>query len=902
VLEESKLAQGLYDITPLAPFITAGCTLLTPNYRLARRIKAEWDAQRMAAGEQVWEPLSVQPLESWLLGQWELAVNLGLLQPTMPLDSNQILELWQQVICAQGEQSLDYHLLRPDAAAQIASHARDTLQRWQVDMNDRGLRQSFKLDQDCGTFLQWLVLFEQRLNTQGQCTPVDCLTQLLSIAGQLPITRVALIEFDEISPLEHSVLESLGANVRKFSSASHRTECFAHSFSDKRAELGAVATWAANLHRADPKATIGIVLGDMGGDRIPLEYLLRREFDCLGNNYTSLPVNFSTGIALGQAPLVRDALSTLALGLKQTTVHAVVDVLRSRFLALPDAQSALAHCFVTSLYKEGSERLLISDLRYAAANVSLGEERGLVLARHLRALSEMRELRPAALPSRWVEYFSKILSLFGWPGNQGLDSLEYQQLELWHRTLEEFKTFDLVCKTMHYAEALQLLRDCCHRQISQPQTEDSPIQVLGPLEAAALAFEHLWLTGMQGTSWPASPRPNPFIPVFLQTQLQMPHATPEREWAFSESLVSGYARACQAMHASYCRQIDGVPEVPSALLSNFVVETTVEPSPVSGHWASAHRAGVLETLRDEKAPSVGLEAQSAIKGGSGLLEDQSQCPFRAFARHRLQVEPLGAYTIALSAAQRGSLLHNALYALWGEIDDYAALQALDPLTEQQVIVRAVQSAIDAAPVTQRRRLGQAYWQLESRRLASLLHEWLEVERQRSIFAVVQREQDVTLELAHLKIRLRVDRVDQLPDGSRVIIDYKSGKSKVQDWLGERPAKPQLLLYSIAEPGRAAALAFAQVRPRDCRYVGLGEVEAAAGISTDIPRAVKAQMDAQDWISLNARWRENLERLANGFIAGEAQVAPLSSSSCTWCGLQPLCRVDAKQEIVEFELE
>ena len=900
--QESKLAQGLYDITPLEPFIREGCALLTPNYRLARRIKAEWDAQRMAAGEQVWEPLTVQPLESWLLGQWELAVNLDLLPPIMPLDPNQTLELWRQVICEQAEQSPDYHLLRPDAAAQIASHARDTLQRWQVDMNDRGLRQSFTLDQDCGTFLQWLVLFERRLSAQSQCTPIDCLTQLLSITGQLPVARVALIEFEDITPLEHSVLESLGASVSRFSAASQRAECLAHSFSDKRAELGAVATWAANLHEADPKATIGIVLGDMGGDRIPLEYLLRREFDCLGNNYTSLPVNFSTGIALGQAPLVRDALSTLGMGLQHTTVHAVVHVLRSRFLALPDAQSALAHCFVTSLYKEGSERLLIADLRYAAANVSLGEERGLVLARYLRALSEMRELRPAALPSRWVEHFSNILSLFGWPGNRGLDSLEYQQLELWQRTLEEFKTFDSVCETMHYAEALQLLRDCCHRQISQPQTEDSPIQVLGPLEAAGLAFEHLWLTGMQGTSWPASPRPNPFIPVFLQTQLQMPHATPEREWAFSESLVSGYASACQTMRASYCRQIDGVPELPSALLSSFAVEAIAEPSPVSGHWAKAYSAGVLETLRDSKAPALGAEGQSAIKGGSGLLEDQSQCPFRAFARHRLKVEPLGTFTLALSAAQRGSLLHNALYALWGEIDDYAALQALDTLTEEQAVVRAVQSAIDAAPVRQRRRLGEAYWRLESRRLVSLLHEWLEVERQRSTFAVVQREQDVTLELAHLKIRLRVDRVDQLPDGSRVIIDYKSGKSKVQDWLGERPAKPQLLLYSIAEPDRAAALAFAQVRPRDCRYIGLGEVEAASGISTDIPRAVKAQMDAQDWISLNARWRENLEALANGFITGEAQVDPLGSTTCTWCGLQPLCRVDAQRGIVEFELE
>jgi hypothetical protein len=66
--------------------------------------------------------------------------------------------------------------------------------------------------------------------------------------------------------------------------------------------------------------------------------------------------------------------------------------------------------------------------------------------------------------------------------------------------------------------------------------------------------------------------------------------------------------------------------------------------------------------------------------------------------------------------------------------------------------------------------------------------------------------------------------------------------------------------------------------------------------------VKAQMDAQDWVSLNARWRENLEALANGFITGEAQVDPLGSTTCTWCGLQPLCRVDAQRGIVEFELE
>ncbi len=893
------MARGLYDISQLEQLISEGFVLLTPNYRLARRIKAEWDAEHMATGERVWEPLAVQPLEEWLRGQWELAVNLDLLQPMMPLDLNQTLELWRQVICEQGEQSSDYQLLRPDVAAQFSNHARDALLRWQVDLNQWDLRQSFTLDEDCSTFLQWLALFERRLSMKGQCTSVDCLAQLMSIAGQLPLTRVALIEFEEIGPLEQSILDALAASAKKFSSASDQVDRVAHSFSDKRAELGAVAIWAASLHRRDSKATIGIVLGDMAGDRIALEYLLRREFDCLGNNYTSLPVNFSTGITLGQAPLVRDALSTLALGLNQTTVQVVIDVLRSRFLVLPDAQSALAQCFVTSLYKEGSERLSIGDLRYAASNVCLGEKRGLVLARYLRALFEMRDLRSAALPSQWAEHFKKVLSLFGWPGNQGLDSLEYQQLELWQRTLEEFKGFDAVCKAMHYAEALQLLRDCCFRQISQPQTEDSPIQVLGPLEAAGLAFEHLWLTGMQGASWPAAPNPNPFIPIFLQTKLGMPNATAERQWAFSEALMTGYVRTCQSVHASYCRQIDGVPEVPSPLLSNFAVQATLDPSCVSEDWISDCKSGVLITLRDQKAPSVKLDAQAEIRGGSGLIEDQSQCPFRAFARHRLKVDPLGDFSVALSASQRGSLLHDALYALWGEIDDYGALQALDPPLEKQVVARAVQTAVDAAPAVQRRRMGHAYWQLESRRLILLLHEWLKVERQRSTFAVVQREQDVTLVLAQLKINLRVDRIDHLPDGSRVIIDYKSGKSKVRDWLGARPAKPQLLLYSLAEHDTAAALAFAQVLRRDCRYVGLGGVDVANGIETDIPRAIKGQVDAQDWASLNTLWQENLERLANDFVSGAAQVDPISPSSCNWCGLQPLCRVNALKKRVEL---
>jgi ATP-dependent helicase/nuclease subunit B len=892
------LAQGLYDITPLEPLIEAGFNFLTPNVRLARRIKSEWDAKRLAAGDRVWESLSVQSLESWLLGQWDLAVSLDLVEPVTPLTSAQELELWRQLISQHELNSPDYHLLRPKAAAEQASQARNALQRWQVDTRNRAIRQLFELDRDCATFLRWLTLFEQRLAQAGQCTMVDCQARLPGLAGQLPAARLALLEFGELSPLDHATLHALGAQVLRIERPSMPGKRLSHSFSDKRAELQAVAAWAAILYRDNPATTVGIVLSEMGADRTALEYLLRREFDCLGKNYNALPVNFSTGIALAQAPLVRDAMAVLGMGLQHTTVSAVVGLLRSRFLDLPDAHSALAQRFVTQLFGAGREVLSVADLREAAVNVKLENVRGLALGRHLFTLYRMRELRRRALPTHWAARFCEVLDIWGWPGTATLDSLEFQQLELWYRTLDEFRAYDAVCAPVDFDDALQLLRECCTRQISQPQTADSAIQVLGLLEAAGLTFEHLWLCGMQSTSWPAAPRPNPFIPLRLQAQLRMPHSSSEREWEFGAALLQQYTNACQTLHASFCRQIDGVPDQPSVLLQGFAPQAVPELPPVSSQWSASWQARALEEVADHRAPPLPRVHPPALKGGSSVLEDQSSCPFRAFARHRLRAEPLGAFSIALSAADRGSLLHGALFALWGEIGNSTVLLALSDSQREDVVAMAVQAALSTLPERRRRAMGTAFWHLEAQRLASLLHEWLAVEEQRTAFSVVQREQETTLQLGQLPILLRVDRVDQLPDGSRLIIDYKSGQCTVQDWLGDRPAKPQLLLYGLTERETVSAMAFAQVRAHDCRFVGMGQVAAAAGIRVDIPRAVSPRMHAEDWAALNDRWRQILIQLAEAFVAGDASVDPLSSATCLQCGLQPLCRVDAPVEQVE----
>lgn len=892
------MAQRLYDIAALEPLIRDGFTLLTPNQRLARRIKAQWDARRAAAGEGAWQPLPVHTLEDWLHSRWELAVSHRLLPPSVPLGAAQTMEMWRQVVVAQQARSKDHHLLLPAAAAEFANQARELMRRWHLDPTDPGVRQLFALDRDCDTFWHWLQLFESRLEESGLCTPVDCLVQLSAVAARLPRERVVLLEFDEIPPLLRTALDKVCQRVETFSPATVAAHRVLHPVSDHRAELQAVAAWAANLHRAEPTTTIGIVPAQMHSDRVALEYLLRREFDCLGENYSSLPVNFSTGTPLARTPLVRDALAALAMGLSHTTVPAVVRLMHSRFLDVRDSSSALSQHFLNRLYGMGREAVAVGDLSIVAKECSMAAGSGLRLGRHLQVLATMRELRRAAPPSVWASHFYNVLAVWCWPGPQTLDSVEYQQLELWHRVLDDLRAFDAVCGAIRYAEALSLLGDVCARQISHPQTADSPIQVLGPLEAAGLTFDHLWLCGMQAGSWPASPRPNPFIPISVQSRLRMPHANPEREQAFSTALLKQYSRACQALHASYSQQQDGIVDAPSALLEDFVLELIPQPAEICATWTASNADTELERIADHRAPQLDMPQRAGIKGGSRLLEDQSQCPFRAFARHRLRIARPAEFNAALPATERGSLLHAALYVLWGEIGSLTALQSMDDQAQEHAVTRAIEAALASASGWAKRSIGAGYWRLERQRLAALLREWLSVERLRSAFQVVAREQAFAMELEGLPLQLRVDRIDELPDGSRVIIDYKSGSATIQDWLGERPAKPQLLLYAVAEPDTSAALAVARLQPRKCGFIGLGRVAAAEGIRIDIERVVDEQMAAGDWHTLNARWREILERLTRGFVAGEAQVDPLRESSCDHCGLQPLCRIAASRSTVE----
>ncbi len=878
-----------YDMSRLEPLLSDGQVILTPNFRLARRIKAEWDALQQGQGLVVWKPVAVYPLESYLQQKWREAVQRQELPHKRLLDTLQVKELWTQVIEADCAEQGEFSLLQSGAAAELAQQARDMLLRADVDTSAVAVLSEFSLDSDCASFHRWRLGFEARLEALEAATLSDLVRELCSNALERSNERVVLLDFDDIPPLYLKCLQSITASQEEVSGGRGDARLQVVSYGDRQAEIDALASWAASSHAQNPDATLGILLADMQADRASLEYALRREFDCLGENYTALPVNFSTGISLDQAPVVRDALRVLAAAGKEVPLADVVGLLHSRFIASPDIQSDQLVKLLQQLYRDGSATIDSGRLRYLAQKVKVGEVQGMAVGEALKETSSLQLRHQQALPSSWAEHFNAILSLWQWPGDQPLDSLEYQQVEAWFALLEEFAGFDGVSGELDLNGALGLLRRCCQGKVSQPQTADSAIQVLGPLEGAGLHFDKMWFCGLQGSRWPAPARPNPFLPLSLQRKYQMPHSSSEREWLYASGLMTQYRSACEELYISFSRQLDGAPEIPSPLIAEEEVVHVESTPDVSQAWLSRQAQAQIVLTDDIHAPPVTTQELDVISGGSSILQNQAACSFRAFVRHRLAVEPLGDFGEGLTAADRGSLLHDSLFVLWGEIECSDTLGKMDSAAREAAVSRAIRTAIEDMSASTRQLVGMPCLEVEQQRLQILLLQWLELESERSSFKVSEREQPIEINLAGLPLRLRVDRVDTVDDKANLVIDYKSGRCQLSDWMGSRMSQPQLPLYGIAK--QVDGLAFAQMRPRDSKFIGLGKFDGIPGVKTDIEKSLaRSASNAATWEELQDEWRRDLEALAARFLAGESQVDP-QPGACDYCGLQALCRIE-----------
>jgi ATP-dependent helicase/nuclease subunit B len=264
-------------------------------------------------------------------------------------------------------------------------------------------------------------------------------------------------------------------------------------------------------------------------------------------------------------------------------------------------------------------------------------------------------------------------------------------------------------------------------------------------------------------------------------------------------------------------------------------------------------------------------------GGASLFKDMAACAFRAFAKHRLGAKPLEKSDPGVSKKDQGNAVHKTMALIWSELGSLSWLLELTPEQLHDLISRSAASAIQ--------QMGSGIGRgLERQRLERLLPQWLEIEKARDAFTVQATEQERLVSLGGLQVRTRADRIDQLPSGREIILDYKTGMLKWTGWEGDRPDEPQLPLYCATSAEPIAGAAFAVIRIGELAFRGATEEGASLPglkeMRAEAPRSFSGQLE---------EWRRVLERLAANFRAGLAEVDP-KHGACDLCGLRALCRI------------
>ncbi len=870
--------------------------LLAANQRLSRFL-----ASTLYAGNLPARGLKILPLESWIGECWREAQDLAAPGADVALlNGDQETLIWQQLANIQLSHT---QLINPEAVTDALVDARAIIDGWNLPAEEIAQYPSpeTQLLQTC------LAEFRTTLAGRRQITREQALHRLTGYfdSGILkPVETLYLYGFTDLSPLLHTLLRKVAQAV-EILPLLHQGETpsfWSTSASNKQKELAAAASWCRRKLEQKPDCRIGIIVPGLESHRSQVEQAFIEEFDpdyfsSPEKTDTQAPYDISIGVPLTDVPVIGSAFDLFGLAKNELSHQQVRSLMLSPFWGNGVDLARMRFLDELNRWPERKYRLAYLREKYAAFD-GTGEP-GLQKAsdRLVESVTLVRRNAGNHELAHWVTAVKSFLKTLGWPGPRPLNSVEYQAVNQFFDWLDALPAYNNVIREkFSFTGATAQMRSMLKRKIFHPQTPPAPVQVMGLMEGAGMAFDCCWLVGMSGDQIPAAPRPNPFIPIQLQKKYRTPRCSAERELEYAQSLIANYKACAGEIIFSYSSEGENEGTRVSPLLKDIEYRDIDilhrGQSEILEYLNRCTTSRNYEFYTDDSAPA--MKDNDPRFGSISHIKLHNTNPLYAVLYYRFGAEDIQAPALGMDPATRGVIVHLVLARFWSETKTSERLmQDLGDLENRlRKMIDSIVSTCDL-PALSNEEIHQ-----EKQRTFEIVHDWLRWEASRPPFTVVGIEEKKHLALLNKKISVRIDRIDQLATGETLVIDYKTGATNLAG-LQKLPLQdPQLPVYALCADPDVHAIAYAEINRKNNRLNGIGELsETQAGILS--PAQLKSDDGPDNWTDLKVWWQTDLEASLEEIRSGRCPCVTLNPAEAAYYDfLMPITR--EQEEATDFE--
>jgi ATP-dependent helicase/nuclease subunit B len=310
------------------------------------------------------------------------------------------------------------------------------------------------------------------------------------------------------------------------------------------------------------------------------------------------------------------------------------------------------------------------------------------------------------------------------------------------------------------------------RMVRRPEAANVHLKIYGPLEARLTQSDRVIIGGLVEGVWPPTPRVDPWLSRPMRHELGLD--LPERRIGLS---AHDFAQLLgnDDVILSHAAKVGGAPAVASRFLHRLEAVAGEE------RWQAAKASGAnyvrfaSELDRPAKVEPISQPAPKPpravrpLKLSVTAIEDWLRDPYTIYARYILRLNPLDPVDMPLSAADRGSAIHEAL----GEFTQtFATALPDDPAR----VLRGIGEKY-FAPLMERPE-ARALWWPRFQRIARWFADWETARRADVAGIAAEIRGQITIPLDHERsfvLSARADRIERRHDRTFAILDYKTGQ-------------------------------------------------------------------------------------------------------------------------------